>query len=353
MQRREFLITSLAPAGALRVAGSVARPQRPALIPAPQRIQWRDDALDVSRYRIEAPEKAGAAVENLDRMLTAAGGRRTRNGSSIVLSLDAVGGTSAVGAPEAYSLDVDAKGIRLIAPESMGLFYGVATLGQLMGRSANHPVIAACRMVDWPAYSWRGFMHDVGRNYQEMPLLRRFVDVMAQYKMNVFHFHLTDGPGYRIECRVHPELNAPSSYRATRCPGKFYTYAEINEFIRYCRQRHILVVPEIDMPGHSNYFNRAFGFDMQDERGVTIMEEVLNEFMDHVDAPYLHLGSDEVDVRNPRFMDRLAHTVRSRNRQVLAWRPRQSPIHPVHFAGLVLRAGVGCAAGKSGSGLAQ
>ena len=123
-----------------------------------------------------------------------------------------------------------------------------------------------------------------GRNYQDMPLLKKFVDVMAQYKMNVFHFHLTDNPGYRVECRVHPELNAPASYLPTRDPGKFYTYAEINDFIAYCKQRGVMVVPEIDIPGHSDYFKRAFGVEMQDEKGMGILEDVLNEFMDHVDT---------------------------------------------------------------------
>jgi N-acetyl-beta-hexosaminidase len=103
--------------------------------------------------------------------------------------------------------------------------------------------------------------------YQDMPLLKQFVDVMAQYKMNVFHFHLTDNPGYRVECRVHPELNAPASYLPTRYPGKFYTYAELNDFIAYCKQRGVMVVLEIDIPGHSDYFKRAFGVEMQDEKG--------------------------------------------------------------------------------------
>ena len=104
-------------------------------------------------------------------------------------------------------------------------------------------------------------MHDVGRNYQDMAMLKRFLDVMALYKMNVFHFHLTDNPGYRIECRIHPELNASANY--TRSPGKFYSYAEINDFISYAKQRGIMVLPEIDIPGHSEYFKRAFGVEMQ------------------------------------------------------------------------------------------
>jgi hypothetical protein len=86
-----------------------------------------------------------------------------------------------------------------------------------------------------------------------------------------------------------------------------------------------MVVPEIDMPGHSDYFRRAFGLDMQDEKGMKIMEAILNEFMDHVDTRFLHVGSDEVDVRNPRFMDHMSTLIRNRGRQVIAWHPGNPP----------------------------
>lgn len=75
-----------------------------------------------------------------------------------------------------------------------------------------------------------------------------------------------------------------------RYPGRFYTYAELNAFLQYCGERKVMAVPEIDMPGHSGYFRRAFGVDMQDDRGMTILEEILSEFMDHVDTKFLHVG---------------------------------------------------------------
>jgi hexosaminidase len=325
MQRRHFLTGSLATAWTRLGATIPARSSHPALIPYPQKVQWTDAVFACSTYAVKAPAEAGFAAAELVGALDAAGAKQRTGAPKIVLRFADVSGAGKIGAGEAYELDVSAKRITITAPNPSGLLYGVATLRQLIFRGARGPAIAGCRITDWPAFAWRGFMHDVGRNYQQMTLLRRFIDVMARYKMNVFHFHLADGPGYRIECRVHPELNASSSYVATRHPGKYYTYAEINEFIAYCRQRNIMIVPEIDMPGHSEYFNRAFGFDMQDERGVKIVEDVLNEFMDHVDTPFLHLGSDEVDVRNPRFMDRMASLVRSRGRQVMAWRPGNPP----------------------------
>ena len=215
----------------------------------------------------------------------------------------------------------------ITAPKASGLLYAVQTARQLLVGKSNHPSLTGCRIVDWPAFLWRGFMHDVGRNYQDMAMLKRFLDVMALYKMNVFHFHLTDNPGYRIECRIHPELNASANY--TRSRGKFYSYAEINDFISYAKQRGIMVLPEIDIPGHSEYFKRAFGVEMQDAKGAQILEDVLNEFMDHVNTPNLHIGSDEVRVRNPQFMNQVADLVRKRGRQVLAWRPGNPPAGPI------------------------
>ena len=325
MQRRQFLAGSLACGWARGKAPSPTATPPPALIPYPKKVEWNAHVFDCARYDLEAPAEAEFAQAELDRSLAAAGARRHAGAPKISLQLGGVGGAWKVGAGEAYTLEVTATSVVLTAAKPAGLLYGVETLRQLLVRQAGHPTIAGCRVADWPAFAWRGFMHDVGRNYQDVALLKRFVDVMAQYKLNVFHFHVTDDPGYRVECRVHPELNTPASYLPQRYPGKFYTYAEINDLIAYCGRRNIMLLPEIDMPGHSDYFKRAFGFDMQDDKGIRIVEDVLNEFMDHVDTPFLHVGSDEVDVRNPKFMDRVAGLVRRRKRQVLAWRPGNPP----------------------------
>ena len=221
-----------------------ASAKTPALIPEPQKVEWIGGDLDCSRYQIvDAPSAARFAVTELEHALASA--KRSSDGTKIILRLDPVAAPS----EEAYSLDAKPDGIVITAPKPVGLLYGVETLRQLLAGTTKLP---CCRITDWPAFQWRGFMHDVGRNFQDMALLKRFVNVMAHYKMNIFHFHLTDTPGYRIECRVHPELNDPKSYLPTRRPGKFYTYKQLNNFIAYCAQRGIKVVPEIDMPGHSD-----------------------------------------------------------------------------------------------------
>jgi len=288
----------------------------PALIPAPQSVEWTSGELSCSHYQIIASQQADAAVGELRHIL--AGAEESSSGTKLTLQL----GTISVTNDEAYTLDAKADGVLITAQTPIGLFYGVETLRQLLANTTSLP---CCHIVDWPAFPWRGFMHDVGRNFQDIALLKRFVDVMAQYKMNIFHFHLTDNPGWRIQCLVHPELNAPQSYLPTRAPGKFYTYQELNDFIQYCAQRGITVVPEIDMPGHSDYFKRAFGVDMQSEQGQKILTDCVNEFLDHVHVKYFHMGSDEVRLQNPAFMDRMADLIRARGCELMVWRPGHLP----------------------------
>lgn len=288
----------------------------PPLIPEPQHVVWTGGIVDCSRYRLIAPAEATNAVAELKRVLS--GAQADAGGTSVTLRLGDADSTNA----EAYALDAGTNGIVITAPQPAGLFYGVQTLRQLLAGTTTLP---ACHIEDWPAFAWRGFMHDVGRNFQDVALLKRFADVMAEYKLNILHLHLTDNPGYRIECRVHPELNDPKSYWPTRSPGKFYTYAELNDFIAYCAARGITVVPEIDMPGHSEYFHRAFGVDMQSERGAKIMADCVNEFLDNVHTEYFHMGSDEVRVTNPNFIDHMADLIRAHGRKLLVWRPGHLP----------------------------
>jgi N-acetyl-beta-hexosaminidase len=118
------------------------------------------------------------------------------------------------------------------------------------------------------------------------------MEELAHYKMNVFHLHLTDYTAWRMEVRSHPELTRPEFQ--TRQPGKIYTQAQIRELIEFCRQRHIMVVPEIDMPGHSTAFRNATGHDMQSSEGMAILRDVLAEVVEIFDAPYIHLSADEL-----------------------------------------------------------
>ena len=197
---------------------------------------------------------------------------------------------------EGYILETYRKGAKITARDEQGAIWARQTLRQL---TDERGLVPSVRIVDWPAFAWRGFMHDTGRNFIPVEELKRQIRLLSQYKINLFHWHLTDYPAWRIESRRFPQLNDPQYQRPGRDEGKFYTYGEIRDVIDYARKHGILVVPEIDMPGHSTYFNSTFGFGMADPRGMRILEEALNEFFTEIpvsEAPYIHIGSDEVHI---------------------------------------------------------
>ena len=196
------------------------------------------------------------------------------------------------------------------------------TLAQLTDSEGRVPDV---EIHDWSAYPFRGFMHDTGRNFQTIEMLKETIDLMSFYKMNYFHWHLTDNPAWRIECKVYPQLNDPQYQRPGRDCGKFYTYDEIRELIAYAQERGITVMPEIDMPGHSAYFRSAFGFSMDSEEGMKVLEECIEEFCNEIPetmCPYLHIGSDEVHIADPKgFMSFTENLCKKYNRTAVAWDP--------------------------------
>lgn len=235
---------------------------------------------------------------------------------------------------EGYILETSGHKAVLKARTRQGLVHARATLAQLAGlkpsemmddRAYNKASVPNVCIQDWPSFPIRGFMHDTGRNFREVETLKKELDLFAFYKINVFHWHLTDNPAWRIECKAYPQLNDPQYQRKGRDEGRFYTYDQIREVIAYARERGIMVIPEIDMPGHSQYFNKTFGFGMATPQGMEVLEECLNEFMQEIpaeDCPYIHIGSDEVKVADPKgFMTFCEDIVRAGGRTPIAWYP--------------------------------
>ena len=118
-------------------------------------------------------------------------------------------------------------------------------------------------------------MQVAGRTYITLEELKKELDLLSQFKINVFHWHLTENQAWRLESKIYPELNAPENM--TRMPGKFYTLQEAKELVDFCKKRHVMLIPEIDMPGHSEAFNRTFQTDMQSEEGMTILKKLIDE----------------------------------------------------------------------------
>lgn len=226
------------------------------------------------------------------------------------------------GHPEGYVLTISRDRITIESNDSAGALWGRQTLRQLRRPDGSYPLV---RITDWPEFPIRGFMYDDGRNFAGVDRIKGYLDLMAAYKLNVFQWHLTDRPAWRIESKAYPRLNDRKFQRPGRDQGRFYTYDEIRDVIAYARARGIMVVPEIDIPGHSDYFLTAFGQPMDSEEGRRILEECIGEFCREIPAslcPWLHIGSDEVRIHDQEgFMQWAQELVRSHGRTAVVWDP--------------------------------
>ncbi len=226
------------------------------------------------------------------------------------------------GHPEGYLLTVSRDGITIEATDSTGAIRARQTLRQLRRPDGSYPLV---RITDWPEFPIRGFMYDDGRNFAGVDRIKSYLDLMGAYKLNVFQWHLTDRPAWRIESKAYPRLNDGKFQRPGRDQGCFYTYDEIRDVIAYARARGIMVVPEIDIPGHSDYFMTAFGQPMDSEEGRRILEECIGEFCREIPAslcPWLHIGSDEVRIHDQEgFMKWAQDLVRRHGRTAMVWDP--------------------------------
>lgn len=198
---------------------------------------------------------------------------------------------------EAYSIHISPRGIYVVSGGRLGELRARATLEQLSRLTNKDDPIPACEIVDWPELPLRDAMLDTGRNFIEFEALTDLVDHLALYKMNVFHWHLTDDFGWRLESKLHPELQ---SDRATaRQKGCFYTQAQFRELVDYGWERGVTIVPELDVPGHTLAFRRGIGVEkMREEKARGIISELIDELCAIAPAermPYIHLGTDEAD----------------------------------------------------------
>jgi hypothetical protein len=290
------------------------------LIPFPQEVEWGRKKIRTKGLNLINSDFKNPNIENeLDKISWEKGLVQDIGAIDlkIILNSDIQN--------EGYHLYVDKDLILIESSSYAGVFYTLQTLRQLIDVRDGKAIIQACIIKDYPAFQIRGYMLDVGRNYQSMSSLKRQLDIMARYKLNVFHWHLTDRPAWRIESKIYPELTAAENHRPTRDPGKFYSYEEIRELIDYAKRLNIQVIPEIDMPGHSDSFITATGVRMESEKGMEILDNVLNEFFFEIpadDCPLIHIGSDEVNVPDPEgFISRMVDICEENGRQVMIWNP--------------------------------
>lgn len=296
--------------------------QKPSLIPLPQNLQWNDEKFPLyacktilitnqSLYKEALLLQQLLQSKGLDMNIT---GTLTNEEPLIELNLGKVNAT--VNEKEAYQLTVTGRKITINAITQHGIFNAIQTLRQLMRDDA---MMDGCVITDWPAFSWRGYMIDVGRNYMSLSLLKQQIDAMAAAKLNIFHFHATEDIAWRIAIKQYPQLTAPENM--LRNKGMYYTEAEIKELIAYCKERQITFVPEIDMPGHSAAFKRAMKTDMQSDSGLLIVKNILKEFCTTYDVPYIHIGADEVKITNKNFVPEITSYIESLGKKVIGWQP--------------------------------
>jgi hexosaminidase len=295
---------------------------------------------------------------------------------------------------EGYRLDVENTSISIFAASSTGVFYGLQSLKQLMPPKAGKDTIQidGCQIEDFPRFQWRGLMLDVSRHFFPVADVKAYIDKMSEYKFNVFHWHLTDDQGWRIEIKSLPRLTEIGAWRVERhgrfgderpypeagekpTYGGFYSHEDIREIVQYAAERHITIVPEIDMPGHSMAALAAYPtlsvnkepkfvspgskfaewyddgtFEMMIENTLNPTDEAVYEFADKVfsevadlfPGEYIHMGGDEayqgfwdkdpnvqafMKARNIEdthalqnyFVNRIEKIIRSKNKKMIGW----------------------------------
>ncbi len=239
---------------------------------------------------------------------------------------------------EGYALRVDRRGVTLRANTEHGLFYAVRTLEQLSTPSLGADPLRtgslrtrAVTIVDRPEYRWRGIHLDVARHFFSVPVVERYIDLAAHYKLNTFHWHLTDDQAWRLRSRRYPALGAG---------GESYSEADVREIVAYAARRYVTVVPEIDLPAHTGAALRAYpslacggGTLCTTGAGLAFARDVLGDAAARFPSPYLHAGGDEVPppalAAQPRFTNDLEGYLNAHGRRLVGWdeilTPRLSP----------------------------
>lgn len=302
------------------------------------------DAEAVLRVARKLSAMLGGQVRPQPRVLAEAD---TVPANAILLLLDPASGHGT----EGYDLRVTPDAVTVTAAHPAGVFYGVQSFRQLLPTSIEHPAAfnrrlaaPAVHVTDRPRYAWRGGMLDVSRHFLTVDEVKRFIDVMSLYKLNRLHLHLSDDQGWRIEIASWPNLTRHGgSTEVGGGPGGFYTQDELRALVAYAREQFIEIVPEIDVPGHTNaalssypelncdgvapplYTGTKVGFSalcVSREESVRFLTDVVRE-VGAITGPWFHIGGDEVEKLTHdeylRFIERAESIVRDAGKTMIGW----------------------------------
>ena len=249
---------------------------------------------------------------------------------------------------EGYQLDITEDLVTITGATAGGVFMGAQTLRQLMPatKDSKNPVeIATGTISDAPDYAYRGVMLDVARHFFQVDEVKRLIDLMAVYKLNMLHLHLSDDQGWRIEIKSWPNLTAHGgTTEVGGGEGGFYTQEQYNDLVKYASEHFITVIPEIDMPGHTNaalasyaelncdekarelYTGTNVGFStLCTDKEITykFIDDVVGELADMTPGPYLHIGGDESHVTPMEdyipFVERVQKIVSDHGKKIIGW----------------------------------
>ena len=293
--------------------------------PVPMEVNWQRGSFrpDASTSLwIEAPEADRSILaEYLQASPLALKLADSQSGNQVVLKqTDALEGITS---PEGYVLSVNSDGVRIEALSGAGLFYGVQTLLQM---AADAPEgMTAVTVKDEPRFEYRGIMLDVSRHFRSKEFVKRQIDLLSYYKINRLHLHLTDAAGWRIEIKKYPRLTQFAAWRPQavwkdwwngkreyceetdpRAQGCYYTQDDIRELVAYAQKHYVTIIPEIEMPSHSEEVLTAYpelscthvpykqsDFCIGNEKTFEFLENVLTEVMELFPSEYIHIGGDE------------------------------------------------------------
>jgi hexosaminidase len=340
---------SLVACAALVAIGCETEGGAPSLIPAPEHLELRAGAfsLDEGSEIVVSDATDGELVQLAELVgaeIRAATGLPASTGEGdsgqILLTMDAdaagpaLTSDSPLARDEAYTLTVAPAGIEIRAATHAGLFYGTRTLLQLLPPTPDDVdgwTVPALEIRDHPRFVYRGLHLDVGRHFFPAEYIKRYIDVLARHKLNVFHWHLTEDQGWRLEIEAYPRLAEVSAWRAETIVeknfdpyvgdgvpyGGYYTRDQVRDIVAYAEERYVTIVPEIEMPGHSVAVLAAYPelactpgpFEVSTVWGVKddiycpheqtfeFLENVLTEVMELFPSPYIHIGGDEAPKR--------------------------------------------------------
>jgi hexosaminidase len=269
----------------------------PALIPLPTSTEWHDGLVAISGDTVvEGRTKAASTAAYLARELGLKPGRR--GASRIRFSLISA---NKITSPEGYHLRVAGNEVLIEASDPRGLFYGAQTLQQLITTESGSRSVPSVEITDAPRFRWRGLLIDLGRHFFGKQALFKVIDEMAAYKLNVLKLHLTDYEGWRLEIPAYPKLTQVGSLVDGR--PQYLTTSDVREIVEYAADRHIMVVPEIEMPGHAGAAARSYpeffnpdgsAFDPANPKTYDFIRDILTEVSRLFPAPYLDFAGDEV-----------------------------------------------------------